>query len=64
MIFIGCETKESADIILIIPSYTMTADRPWAEAVVIKNNKILFVGDKKEALLFKNSLTRLINNPY
>ena len=63
MIFIGCETKESADIILIIPSYTMTADQPWAEAVVIKNNKILFVGDKKEALLFKNSLTRLINNP-
>ena len=63
MIFIGCETKESADIILIIPAYTMTADQPWAEAVVIKNNKILFVGDKKEALLFKNSLTRLINNP-
>ena len=58
MIFIGCETKESADIILIIPAYTMTADQPWAEAVVIKNNKILFVGDKKEALLFKNSLTR------
>ena len=63
MIFIGCETKESADIILIIPAYTMTADQPWAEAVVIKNNKILFVGDKKEALLFKNSLTRLIKNP-
>ncbi len=63
MIFIGCEIKESADIILIIPSYTMTADQSWAEAVFIKNNKILFVGDKKEALLFKNSLTRLINNP-
>ena len=63
MIFIGCDTQQSADIILIIPSYTMNADQPWAEAVVIKNNKIIFVGNKKEALLFKNSLTRLINNP-
>ena len=63
MIFIGCDIQQSADIILIIPSYTMNADQPWAEAVVIKNNKIIFVGNKKEALLFKNSLTRLINNP-
>ena len=63
MIFIGCDTQQSADIILIIPSYTMNADQPWAEAVVIKNNKIIFVGNKKEALLFKNGLTRLINNP-
>ena len=63
MIIIGCDDQQSADIILIIPSYTMNADQPWAEAVVIKNNKIIFVGDKKEALLYKNNLTRLIKNP-
>ena len=63
MVFIGCDIQKSADIILIIPSYTMNADQPWAEAVVIKNNKIIFVGDKKEALLYKNNLTRLIKNP-
>ena len=62
MIFIGCETKESADIILIIPSYTMNEDQLWAEAVVIKNNKIRFVGNKKEALLFKRNSTKIINN--
>ena len=38
MIFIGCDIQKSADIILIIPSYTMNADQPWAEAVVIKKN--------------------------
>ena len=63
MVFIGCDTQQPADIILIIPSYTMNEDQSWAEAVVIKNNKIIFVGNKKEALLFKNSLTRLIKNP-
>ena len=63
MIFIGCDIQKSADIILIIPSYTMNADQPWAEAVVIKNNKIIFVGNKKEAFLFKRNSTKIINNP-
>ena len=53
MIFIGCDNQPSADIILIIPSYTMNEDQPWAEAVVIKNNKIIFVGDKKKHYYIK-----------
>ncbi|SVE64206.1 uncharacterized protein METZ01_LOCUS517060, partial [marine metagenome] len=52
--------EKSADIILIAPAYTMDPDRPWADAVVIKGNGIIFVGDKKDALTYQNSATRLI----
>ena len=54
---------KSADIIIIIPSYTMNSDQPWAEAIAIQNNKIIFVGNKKEALLYKNNSTLLIEDP-
>ena len=37
--------------------------QPWAEAVAIKNNKIVFVGTKNEAMVWKGSSTRLMNNP-
>ena len=59
--FVGCDSQEkSADIILIAPSFTMNADRPWAEAVVIKEDEIIFVGDKQDALSYQNSTTQLI----
>ena len=62
--FWGCGNRiESADIIIIIPSYTMNSDQPWVEAIAIKNNKIIFVGNKKEALLYKNNSTHLIEDP-
>ena len=61
MAFVGCDSQEkSADIILIAPSFTMNADRPWAEAVVIKEDEIIFVGDKQDALSYQNSTTQLI----
>ena len=61
MAFVGCDSQEkSADIILIAPSFTMNPDRPWAEAVVIRDDKIVFVGDKQDALTYQNSATRLI----
>ena len=59
----SCDNSQSADIILVIPSYTMNPEQTWAEAVAIKNNKIIFVGNKKEALAYKNSSTHLIDNP-
>ena len=59
----SCDNSQSADIILVIPSYTMNPEQTWAEAVAIKNNKIIFVGNKKEALAYKNSTTHLIDNP-
>ena len=59
----SCASNKSADIILIIPTYTMNSNQPWAEAVAVKNNKIIFVGNKKETLLYKNESTHLIENP-
>jgi len=57
----GCDSQEkSADIILIAPSFTMNADRPWANAVVIKGDKIIFVGDEQDAVLYQNSATQVI----
>ena len=63
LIFDSCSTQNSADLILITPSYTVNERQPWAEAVAIKNNKIVFVGTKNEAMFWKGSSTRLMNNP-
>ena len=52
--------EKSADIILIAPSYTMNSEQPWADAVVIKGDKIIFVGDEQDALSYRNSATQLI----
>ena len=41
----------------------MNETQPWTEAVAIKKNKIVFSGTKIEAMLWKGSSTRLINNP-
>ncbi len=61
IIFLGCDTeKQSADIIIIAPSYTMDKNQPWASSVVIKGNKIIFVGDKEGALFYKTNLTQMI----
>ena len=51
VVILGCDNdSKSADIIIIIPSYTMNSDQPWAEAIAVKDNKIIFVGNKSEAL--------------
>ena len=61
MALVGCDSQEkSADIILIAPSFTMNADQPWASAVVIKGDKIIFVGDEQDAVLYQNSATQVI----
>jgi len=52
--------KKSADIILIAPSYTMNSKQPWAEAIAIKGEKIIFVGEKQDALKFKNKVTQVM----
>ena len=41
----------------------MNETQPWTEAVAIKKNKIVFAGTKIEAMLWKGSSTRVINNP-
>ena len=55
--------EKSADIILIAPSYTMNPEQPWADAVVIKGDKIIFVGDEQDAVLYQTSATQVIDMP-
>ncbi len=64
VILSACSQEKSADIILIAPAYTMNTEQPWAEAVVIKGNKIIFVGDDQDAVLYQNSTTRVIEMPH
>ena len=56
--------EKSADIILIAPSYTMNTKQPWAEAVVIKGDKIIFVGDEQDALSYQNNATQIVDMPH
>ena len=55
--------EKSATIIIVAPSYTMNTKQPWAEALVIRDDKIIFVGDKRDALTYQNSVTQLIERP-
>ena len=53
----------SADLIIIAPSYTININQPWVEAIAIKNERIIFVGKSNEALKFSNASTEIINQP-
>ena len=65
LIFINtsCGTRDSADIIIIAPVYTMDDQQPWAEAVAIRSNKIIYVGDKPTAKSFSVKSTHIIERP-
>jgi predicted amidohydrolase YtcJ len=59
----GCAGKQPAadTIILNARVYTVNAAQPWAEAVAVKDGRILFVGSTKEAKRFKSKDTRVID---
>jgi len=65
LVFINtrCGTRDGADIIIIAPVYTMDDQRPWAEAVAIKSNKIIYVGDKITAKSFLVKSTQIVERP-
>ena len=54
---------KSADILVLAPTYTINPDQPWAEAVAMKDNKIIFVGDRETALAYKSNSTQIIESP-
>lgn len=55
-------SKQAADLIFENGSvYTVDKDRSRAEAVAVKDGKILYVGDSKGAAAFKGSNTRVID---
>ena len=60
---VGCKKTEGADIIIIAPVYTMNDQQPWADAVAIKSNKIIYVGDQITARSLYNNSTHIIEKP-
>jgi len=54
--------KETADILIIAPTYTVNPNQPWAEAVAIKDNTIIFVGDKETAENYLSNSTKVIES--
>lgn len=62
--FTACQSSklDSADLIIFGGQiYTMEEDMPVAQAVVIKDDKIIFVGDKERAFEFKGNDTELLD---
>lgn len=61
---LSCQSEPAnpADVVLVkAVVYTVDKNHPQAEAVAIKDGKILFVGSEKEALQYKGEKTRLID---
>ncbi len=54
--------KETADTLIIAPTYTVNPNQPWAEAVAIKDNTIIFVGDKETAENYLSNSTKVIES--
>ena len=54
---------QSADIIIFSSVYTVDNRIPWADALAVKRDKIIFVGNKEGALKFKSDSTVIINKP-
>ena len=64
LILLRCSKIDTAaDIIILANVVTMEETFPRAEAIVIKGNKIIFVGDEKSALKYKSDRTLLIQEP-
>ena len=59
----SCYKQKMSDIIIVAPIFTMNENQPWAEAVAIKNNSILYVGNKKHVFKYKDNDTHIIENP-
>ena len=61
--FNSCYKENMSDIIIIAPIFTMNENQLWAEAVAIKNNSIIYVGNKKNVFAYKDNDTHVIENP-
>ncbi|BFM18433.1 amidohydrolase [Maricurvus nonylphenolicus] len=68
-LLIGCQTereiniqKDTADLVLHSGAiYTVELDNPWAEAIAIKDGKIAFVGDTKQAKSYIGEHTEVVD---
>lgn len=62
IVAVSCQTKEPADLILYNGKiYTSDEKMPRVEAVAVKGEKIIAVGDEKEVLKLKADATKMID---
>jgi predicted amidohydrolase YtcJ len=63
IVFSSCRSKvEIADLLLTgARIYTVNTAHPWAEAVAVKGDKIIFVGTSREARKFAGKETKIID---
>jgi predicted amidohydrolase YtcJ len=59
----GCAKKGPAADTVVTNArvYTVDASRPWAEAVAVKDGRILFVGSEKDARRHRGKTTKVID---
>jgi predicted amidohydrolase YtcJ len=58
----GMAAAETADLIVSNGRvYTVDADRPWAEAIAVRGERIVAVGDNETVLALRGPDTRVIN---
>lgn len=56
------ETKPTADLIINNAKiYTVDSSTPWAEALAVKNGKIVFVGTSNDALKWRTDGTEIVD---
>jgi len=63
LVLAGCSGgRPAADTVIVNAKvYTVNAGRPWAEAIAIRDGRILLVGSTKELFRHKSSETRVID---
>ena len=56
------DLRNVADVIFFNGEvYTVDINRSWAQAVAVRGNKIIYVGNDSDVMKFKNDQTRLVN---
>ena len=62
LFLLSCSSQDTADIIFTNGKvYTVNETQPWAEAVAVKGNKIIFVGNSLEVEKYKGASTEVVD---
>jgi predicted amidohydrolase YtcJ len=59
----ACDPKEPATLIILANVYTMNDSLPRAKAIAIKNDRILYVGERLEAMKYMDDKTKVLDLP-
>ena len=60
--FVAAQTPEPADVVITNAKvYTVNSKQPWAEAIAVRGDKILAVGNSKSVEAFRGTATKSID---